>query len=108
MGPASTSLNPLASWNEADNRYHLSLLAAGPSPILRMTHQPLLLSSSTETDTKSTDSVIVFTDLPADNIHWLPEGMVYEELDGSTRLCRISGYRWIKSVPVDHEMDVEM
>jgi hypothetical protein len=72
-----------------------------------MTHQPLLISSD-ETDTKDSDSVTVFTDLPSDNIHWLPEGMVYEELDGTTRLCRVSGYRWVKSVPVDEEVDVGM
>ena len=94
--------------NDADDRYRLSLVAAGPSPILRMTHQPLLISSSEETDTKSKDTVTVFTDLPADNIHWLPEGVVYEELDGMTRLCRVSGYRWVKSIPVNEEMEVDM
>lgn len=51
-----------------------------------------------------TESVTVFTDLPADNIHWLPEGMVYEELDGTTRLCRVSGYRWVKSLPANEEV----
>jgi hypothetical protein len=70
-----------------------------------MTHQPLLISSE-ETDTSKPETVTVFTDLPADNIHWLPEGMVYEELDGTTRLCRVSGYRWVKSVPVNEELGV--
>jgi len=68
-----------------------------------MTHQPLLISSSDETE-KNSETVTVFTDLPADNIHWLPDGVVYEELDGTTRLCRVSGYRWVKSVPVEVEL----
>jgi len=71
-----------------------------------MTHQPLLISSSEETETKDSDSVTVFTDLPSDNIHWLPEGMVYEELDGMARLCRVSGYRWVKSAPANEEVDM--
>jgi hypothetical protein len=70
-----------------------------------MTHQPLLISSE-ETDTSKPETVTVFTDLPADNIHWLPEGMVYEELGGMTRLCRVSGYRWVKSVPLNEELEV--
>jgi hypothetical protein len=68
-----------------------------------MTHQPLLVSSE-ETE-KNSESVTVFTDLPADNVHWLPEGMVYEELDGMARLCRVSGYRWVKSGPVNEETE---
>lgn len=107
MVQTSTSLHEILNGNEAHDRYRLSLVAAGPSPILRMTHQPLLISSSEETE-KSKDSVTVFTDLPADNIHWLPEGVVYEELDGMTRLCRVSGYRWVKSIPVNEEMEVDM
>jgi hypothetical protein len=70
-----------------------------------MTHQPLLISSE-ETDTSKPETVTVFTDLPADNIHWLPEGMFYEELGGMTRLCRVSGYRWVKSVPLNEELEV--
>lgn len=85
----------------ADERYRLSVVEAGPSPILRLIHQRLQYPySKTDPDQKkNSDTVTVFSELPSDNIHWLPEGLVYEEINGKTKLCRISGFRWVQREP---------
>jgi len=84
-------------------RYRLSVLEAGSSPILRLVHTPLYLSSEApEVVGKST---IVFDRLPAHSLHWIPDGIVYEAPEGK-RLCRVNGYRWVKSEHAE-EMEVD-
>jgi hypothetical protein len=95
MGPARTSLNSVP---ELIPRYRLSVLESGPAPLLLLVHTPL-------------QPTVVFDRLPSTNLHWVPEGIVYVPVESDSiansneiseaKLCRVSGYRWIRSAAVN-------
>jgi hypothetical protein len=94
-------------------RYRLSVLESGPAPLLRLVHTPLQLHPSTSADdTKEVKKpTVVFDRLPSTNLHWVPEGIVYVPVESDSiansneiseaKLCRVSGYRWIRSAAVN-------
>jgi hypothetical protein len=98
---------PIRRWrHETNGRYRLSVLEAGTSPILRLIHHPLNLSSSTTTPGEGKPTV-VFDRLPASSLHWIPEGIIYDQEEGNAKLCRINGYRWVKSKHATVEAEAE-
>jgi len=93
-------------------RYRLSVLESGPAPLLRLVHTPLQLYPITSTDeTQNKKPTVVFDRLPSTNLHWVPEGIVYVPPESDSvanskeiseaKLCRVSGYRWIRSAAVN-------